>query len=271
LKSRVTIFDQEINSKKDIVNDCKKIDKLSLFSKFKGIETYPAISNLLDSVPSGYSETIAKLSSNNIRKVEPSIVDNRTKLQSSIKEFHLMADTMTEGVSNNIKLLSDNPYTQIFVSTHQPNLFPYGGVFRKIVLSHTLKKELDLKYRRKGEEHNYEQNSSNSSCRSKIDNEIRIVDLFIIIDHDFLDEIWIRRAQLPSLHHSHGIMSLKYPINKSNRWQMICNAPLPQRNVIDYWKGQICSWINKNILAISNGKQHSEHQQHHHSPYKKNR
>ena len=74
----------------------------------------------------------------------------------------------------------------------------------------------------------------------------KIVNLFIVIDHDFMDEVWIRRGQLPSLHHSEGILSLKYPVNKSNRWFMVSNIALPSIGILSYWKSQIYSWI-KNI------------------------
>ena len=61
-----------------------------------------------------------------------------------------------------------------------------------------------------------------------------------------MDEVWIRRVQLPSLHHSEGILSLKYPVNKSNRWFMASNIDLPSIGILNYWKSQIYSWI-KNI------------------------
>jgi hypothetical protein len=199
------------------------INSISMFSKFKEIDDI-AISDLLGSVPSSYSEAIKKLSLCNNSIDNSLILDNRSKLQFSIKNFHLHADTMTEDVTNSIKLLND-PNTQIFASTHQPNLFAYGGIFRKILLNQTFKNDLEGKFGK---------------------DKKKIVNLFIIVDHDFMDEIWVRRAQMPSFQHSGGIMNLKYQINRSNRWHMICNNAIPYREVLDYWEGQIYSWI-KNL------------------------
>src|SRR4051794_2291733 len=193
---------------------------MSLFSHFKEIDDI-TISKFLSSIPINYSETINKLSTSNNRLVNSQVLDNRSKLQIPIKHFHQMADTLTQSVVNSIKLL-DDPKTMLFISTHQPNLFAYGGIFKKILLNQTLKNELEIKYGK---------------------DKKKIINLFVVIDHDFMDEIWIRRAQLPSLHHSHGILNLKYPINKSNRWFMVNNIPLPSIEILNHWKWQIYSWI----------------------------
>ena len=70
---------------------------------------------------------------------------------------------MTVGVTNKLRLLTD-PKTQIFVSIHQPNLFAYGGVFKKIVLLQTLMRAVE------------ERKPPN-----------KFVNLFLIVDHDFMD------------------------------------------------------------------------------------
>ena len=116
----------------------------SLFSHFKDIDNI-TISNFLSSIPMNYSETIDKLSIDNNKLVDFQVLDNRCKLQTPIKNFHNMADTMTQSVTNSVKLLDDSD-THLFISTHQPNLFAYGGVFKKILLNQTLKNELELKY-----------------------------------------------------------------------------------------------------------------------------
>jgi len=199
---------------------------MSLFSKFKDIDEI-TISDFVASIPEKFSETIQLLSSCNSRIEDPIVLTNRIKLQNFVKNFHQDANTMTEGVNSSIKLL-DLPDTLVFVTTHQPNLFSYGGIFKKIVLIKTLKDELERQHK----------------------TEKKIVNLFIILDHDFMDEIWIRRAQLPSIRHSKGILELQFHINKSNKWNMVSKMPLPGRETLDYWRGQIKSWIKN--LSISN-------------------
>jgi hypothetical protein len=153
------------------------------------------------------------------------ILGNRRALGKMSRKFHLEADTMDSAVARSIATLS-NPETKIFVSTHQPNLFAYGGVFRKILLIHTLKNTLQ----------NY------------TDNSFKIVDLFLIVDHDFMNERWIRLAQLPSVRHDSGILDLRISINRDNSRQLVCNRSLPAIDILDYWKKQLNSWIKNSPL-----------------------
>jgi hypothetical protein len=146
------------------------------------------------------------------------VLSNRTALKLVGKRFHDEAGSLTEPVAESIKSL-DDPTTKIVVSTHQPNLFAYGGVLKKIVLLENLRK------------------ASESLGINKI------LNLFLIVDHDFLDENWIRMAQLPSVSHASGIMELRVPVGESKRWQLVCNAPTPSKAVINHWKHQIRSWI----------------------------
>ncbi len=98
----------------------------SLFSKYKSI-TNPIISNFVSSVPNKLSEAVDRvLNSCNAFSTNDFIIVNRTKLQIFINKFHL-----------------EDPAKQIFVSAHQPNLFPYGGVFKKIVLLQCLRRMIE--------------------------------------------------------------------------------------------------------------------------------
>ena len=147
------------------------------------------------------------------------VQNNRIKLHPFISKFHSEAGTMTTSVRNTAELLGEST-TQIFTATHQPNLFAYGGIYKKIVLLQSLKKAV--------EEH---------------DKNKKIINLFLIIDHDFMDDMWIRLAQLPSIRHLLGILELRFPISDSRRWQMVCNMPTPDRTILDLWRKQIYSWI----------------------------
>jgi len=199
-----------------------KIGEMAIFSKYEGINDN-TITDFISSVPKSFSDAIHVLSQFNKTVENPDVLFSRAKLQKSVLKFHNDADTITAKVKDSIKLLNLSD-TQIFFTTHQPNLFAYSGVFKKIVLIQTLKNELEIQQK---------------SRRN-------IANLFIIIDHDFMDEIWMRRAQLPSIKHTNGILEIKFPINKENRWRMVCNMPLPRREIVDHWKGQIYSWI-KNL------------------------
>jgi hypothetical protein len=204
----------------------------SLFAKYESIN-HPVISEFISSIPNNFSDAVNKMMSSSFTSssnrattadhpVNHVILNNRAKLQKFIDKFHLEANTMTSGVSSNIKLLN-LPTTKILVSIHQPNLFAYSGVFKKIVLLETLKNTIE-----------------------KNDPDKKIINLFLIVDHDFMDESWVRLAQLPSIRHSSGILELRLPVSNSMRWKMVSNMPIPGRTILEYWRKQINSWIRKN-------------------------
>jgi hypothetical protein len=155
------------------------------------------------------------------------MIDNRIELQKAIHKYQSQAGTLTAGVSDSLMFL-DTPTTKIFVSAHQPNLFAYSGVFKKIVLLQTLKNVIE---------------------RQEGRNRAKIVNLFLIVDHDFMDEIWIRLAQLPSIRHSLGILELRLPVSIPDRWKMVCNLSKPGKTILEYWREQICLWIMKNSAS----------------------
>ncbi|HEY9491696.1 MAG TPA: hypothetical protein VIP56_06895, partial [Nitrososphaeraceae archaeon] len=80
----------------------------------------------------------------------------------------------------------------------------------------------------------------------KNDPDKKIINLFLIVDHDFMNGSWVRLAQLPSIRHSSGILELRLPVSNSMRWKMVSNMPIPGRTILEYWRKQINSWIRKN-------------------------
>ena len=187
-------------------------------------------SHILDfmrSLPQTFSDA-DKLLSSNYGKVDDNILENRIKLGRFIRKFHSEADTLHDNITKQCMLLN-NPATKLLVSTHQPNLFAYGGIFKKVVLLETLKKATIENHK-----------------------DGKIINLFVIIDHDFIDEIWMRRAQLPSFHHLSGLLQLRFSVNPSQRWKMVCNIPRPGERTLYNWKREIVSWIKKSSSSPSN-------------------
>jgi hypothetical protein len=197
----------------------------SLFSKYKNVEER-TISDYISSIPENLSEAVDEILNQKVETVNDLVLDNRSKLQILIKNFHSDAGTATPSVTDKLELLID-PKTQIFVSIHQPNLFAYGGVFKKIVLLQTLIKKV--------EEH---------------DSGNKFVNLFLVVDHDFMDDTYMRLAELPSIRHSSGKLELRMPVSESKRWQLVCNMPLPGRTILDHWKFQIYSWIKNSLSSL---------------------
>jgi hypothetical protein len=179
----------------------------------------PQVTDFLNSLPRTFVEAEKLLSSKQL-VVDFDILQNRVKLEPLVRKFHSEAGTLSDNIKNQCTLLND-PTTKLLVSTHQPNLFAYGGVFKKIVLLETLKTTI-------------EKNS-----------HTRIINLFVVIDHDFIDEIWMRRAQVPSFHHSSGLLQLRFCVGPAEKWKMVCNVPRPRETILYNWKRQIVSWIKK--------------------------
>src|SRR5215469_17556188 len=206
-------------------NDVKSL----LLSKYEAINN-PIVSEFISSVPSSLVDAAYRIthSSANLFPKNDRIIDNRMKLQKAIDKYQSQAGTLTTGVSDSLMFL-DNPTTKIFVTIHQPNLFAYSGVFKKIVWLQSLRNMIERQERR---------------------NRVKIVNLFLIVDHDFTDEIWIRLAQLPSVRHSLGRLELRLPISTSDRWKMVCNMPKPGKTILEYWREQICLWIMKNSASV---------------------
>jgi hypothetical protein len=204
------------------------IDKSSIISSSSPkaeLANEPEVFDFTKSIPQTFREA-EKLLSPNDTKVDDDVLQNRIRLATFIRKFHSEADTLNDSVTIQSALLND-PATKLFVSAHQPNLFAYGGVFKKVVLLETLKTTIE----------NYKQG--------------RIINLFVVVDHDFIDEIWMRRAQLPSLHHSSGLLQLRFSVDPSKEWQMVCNIPRPEETTLYNWKREIVSWIKKSSSSPS--------------------
>src|SRR5215207_6689103 len=203
----------------------------SLFSKFSVMEN-PTISDYISSIPDTLSEAVSiLLSSKFAENYSPTeyTFANRKRLGQHVKHFHSQANTLNPGVDQSIGRL-DDPSSKILVSIHQPNLFAYGGVYKKILLLETLRNMAE---------------SKNSNAR--------LVNLFLIVDHDFMDDMWIRTAQLPSIRHKGGVLEIRTPVNTSKRWQMVCATAPPSKAVLDSWKKQIKLWIKNSSSNYDKG------------------
>jgi hypothetical protein len=232
----------------------------SLFSKYERVKD-PIVSQFISSIPDSFPDALNRMLeiiNNNTSSysspppVNDSILNNRVKLQKAISKFHSEAGTMTKAVSNSIVLLKD-PSTKLFVSIHQPNLFAYSGVFKKIVVLQTLKNEVEKKEKQQHEEGRGEKMEQRGAGwggeeEGKDLTSKKIVNLFLIVDHDFMDG-WIRLALLPSVKHSLGRLELRLPVITSEKWQMASNMPVPGQTVLNYWRKQITSWIRKNSAS----------------------
>lgn len=200
----------------------------NIFSDYQRLKD-PIISEFISSIPTNMSEaasTVLKSFSS-----ENTIVKNRAVLKNKMKQFHLEANTLTKVVSEAIDL-ADQKETKILLAIHQPNLFAYSGVFKKIILLHALKSRIIEK-----------------------DPTQKVISMFLIINHDFMGDFWTRVAEMPSIRSSGGVLELRYPVSTRNKWKMTCNSPPPSNIILGRWEKQIFHWIkNSSILDVTEKK-----------------
>ena len=141
----------------------------SLFSEYERVNN-PIVSEYISSIPESLSDAVKRVKEELTVTNAENIISNRRKLAKHIAAFHSQAGNDFPGV-NRSRMNIQDPSAQILISIHQPNLFAYGGVFKKIVLLQTIKSML-------------QQGNDPSNTR--------FINLFLIVDHDFMDDVWIR-------------------------------------------------------------------------------
>lgn len=195
----------------------------AIFSKYLN-SSDSDISKFVESIPSKFDEATDALRDYPWLKPNEYVKSNRQKLKKVVTKFHSKSGTLDDKIKNQIQSLDDDN-SKIYVGIHQPNLFAFSGVFKKIVLLQAL------------------------ADHSK-NNNFKIVPLFLVVDHDFMDDKWMHVAKLPSIRSSSGILDLRYPINDSKRWKISSNMEPPTKSLIKSWENMVYSWIrNSNNLS----------------------
>lgn len=195
----------------------------SIFSKYLEIGDTD-IDNFIQSIPSRFDSAVKAISNTQSPNFDETLLSNRRKLGDAIYNFHQKSGTLTSKVKSQIKLI-ENERLKIIVAIHQPNLFAFSGVFKKIVMLETLSNHL-----------------------KKPDD--MPLPLFLIIDHDFMDDSWVHVAKLPSMKNTSGILDIRYPMNDVKRWRIICKTDPPTHALVSYWENQVYTWI-KNDKSLS--------------------
>src|SRR5512139_549045 len=114
----------------------------------------------------------------------------------------------------------------ILMSAHQPNLFPYSGVVRKLVLVHAVAEQL--------------RNTLNSP----------VMELFCFADQDFADERYFREAQLPSVRSKSGTLELRLTVPPSYDKKLMRAVPKPDKAQIERLKDQIERWEKESTESV---------------------
>lgn len=155
----------------------------------------------------------------------PRIIDTRKCIGINVKKFHKKACTYSDSIEKSICELSD-PRTLIVEVAHQPNIFPYYGNFKKIVLGHMIAERI----------------------RAQVD--FPVVELFGIVDQDFANPKWFRSTYLPDINAKEGNLVLSAPVSRKSIDAMYA-IEKPSQEQVNKWKSAIETWLTNNARILN--------------------
>lgn len=155
----------------------------------------------------------------------------KKKLEKTVEDISVLDQLATK-----IDALAEDSKAIVLMSAHQPNLFPYSGVMRKIAL---------LKY-------------LHDALNSKSQFDANVICFFGIADHDFVHNKWVRSAEIDSPTRKEGVLRLNIKVDKKDLYLPSNKIPKPSANLLQEWKSQVSNWISENssvakIHARENG------------------
>lgn len=134
---------------------------------------------------------------------------------------------VSDSLNEKIRSLENKDLNDIIVllTAHQPNLFPYPGVTKKIALLLALSKKIE-----------------ELTNHSK-----EIVSVFAFADHDFVHNKWVRSAELPAPLRRDGILRYNVKVPQKNLMLPANKIPSPTRETIEQWRTQTSAWEKENL------------------------
>jgi len=160
-------------------------------------------------------------------------IPKRKILKSPISKFHSRF-IINEVIKKNIKILNKKDYI-LLMSSHQPNLFPYSGVLKKIILMEALRIRIEEIY------------------------SVPVITFFEILDNAFPDR-WVVEAQLPSMNSKEGYLSIKNTEIEKKRHnrltgygkypKSINSYPKVSKEVIESWRSKLGEWCKICLKSI---------------------
>lgn len=153
------------------------------------------------------------------------VIQNRRKLTRLIERFHKEARTLTPSVRQSIDQLKQDDVL-VIESAHQPNLFPYSRMVRKIVLSHAI----------------------SSNLKKEVRNPVIV--LFGVVDQDFANRKYFRRTALPDPSSKDGTLYLRVPVNKDDTRVMYL-VEKPTSEIVNCWKRSMGNWYRLTVKALN--------------------
>jgi hypothetical protein len=176
---------------------------------------FKTLGELVDACVRYYEENAEKMSLESVKK-------RRSDLAGFVERFHMDCGTLTPQVQEKLDDLRGGDCV-VVMSAHQPNLFAYSGVMRKITLISVLAKELENRL------------------------NVPVVNFFGIADQDFTDDRWVKTSLLPAVLKRDGLLSIHIKLPE----KVLLNTVLkPSRSLLNNWKGQIEGWLDNAVGSV---------------------
>ena len=118
---------------------------------------------------------------------------------------------------------SDPDKTIILMSAHQPNLFAYPGVLRKIALLKAVEKQIQKKA--KG---------------------MNVICFYGFADHDFVNNKWVRSAEMAAPLKRDGLLRFSIDVDRKDITMPSNSIPKPSAKKLEQWHSQIKDWVSEN-------------------------
>jgi hypothetical protein len=176
---------------------------------------FKTLGELVDACVCYYEDNVEKMRVDSVKK-------RRADLSGFVEKFHRECGTLTPEVREKLEVLRGGDCV-VVMSAHQPNLFAYSGVVRKVTLISVLAKELERRLK------------------------VPVVNFFGFADQDFTDDRWVKTSLLPAVLRRDGLLSIHIKLPEK---VLLNTVPKPPRRLLDDWKRQIEGWLDNTVGSI---------------------
>jgi hypothetical protein len=194
-------------------------------------EINPLLKNFVFRDVSQIASQVVAYQSNREFKDQERILAVRGKIADFAAEYSkriepiVLNDLTKERMQKNIDIMknSDPKDTIILMSAHQPNLFAYSGIMRKIALLKAVERKL-----------------------GKSGVEKQVICFYGFADHDFVHNKWVRSAEMSAPLRRDGVLRFNINVAEKDLFLPSNKIEKPSVEKLESWRSQINSWISEN-------------------------
>ncbi|UCH88151.1 MAG: hypothetical protein JSV49_07745 [Thermoplasmata archaeon] len=154
-----------------------------------------------------------------------SVLAARRCIAKAIRDYHKRAGILDDKIEAELAKLTD-PAALVVEVAHQPNIFPFSGYYKKLVLGKILGDRLS----------------------ERLDVPVSVS--FGFVDQDFANPKWFRRTNLPDIYSQEGVLVLKLPVSRRTKKAMHA-VPPPDDKQVQAWKTVLENWLTNNIRRFN--------------------